>query len=803
MADSAAQTIAAPNPIPQGMAEQDANTVDPVFSEAKRRFAYAVEVESYARKLFVDDLKFAEADSDNGWQWPGNIRQGREIEDRPCLTINITRQHNLQIINDIKQNRSSVRIRPTGNGATKEAADTYQDVVRHIEYQSRAQLAYDKAAEFQVKGGLGWWRLVTAYESDDSFDQEIFILPVNDSLSVFLDPDAQMPDKSDANWGFVYRNFPKDQFETLFPRWKDEASATVLGNDYLAWRGKNHIRVAEYFRRIRVQDTLLAWTDPQGAPKKTFVSSIGMNVARAIAMDPSLQAKHREVWRTKVEWYLIAGGETKDRSEWAGQYIPLIYCGGEEVIVDGRLDRKGHTRALKDPQRIYNYWNSSAVEQVALQSKTPYTGPAKAFEGYETYWNTANKVNHAWLPYNHIDDEGNPLNPPTRQPVPEMGQAYIQGLQISRSDMMSVSGQQEGASAEAGKERTGRAIAERARRGQNSTFHFIANHSMAIANTGRQLIDLIPKIYDTKRVIQCRAEDGTDYEVTIDPKAKQAFEQKNTYQGQAAQRIFNPAIGHYWVEADIGPNYATKREEAWNAYSIILTQAPGLVNVIGDLLFRAGDFPFAEEAAARLKRMVPQQAKEGGPSQEMLALQQQLQNTSNALAAALNDIAVKKAELEEKDRLRDTSEYDAETKRLNAFLQFIKGGKDGGTPGGDAKAFPGLEMLVNQLVMDAMDTHITKEGESSGTGVVPRGAPRSPPGAAPVGSAPGQHQMNHAPPVPGARLASDGEWYLPDDQRPGKYLRVMPQAPGLVPGQTPAAPEAPAQLPLPGMPGVA
>jgi hypothetical protein len=37
-----------------------------------------------------------------------------------------------------------------GDGATKEAADIFEGIVRHIEYISNAQEAYDTATAFQV-----------------------------------------------------------------------------------------------------------------------------------------------------------------------------------------------------------------------------------------------------------------------------------------------------------------------------------------------------------------------------------------------------------------------------------------------------------------------------------------------------------------------------------------------------------------------------------------------------------------------------------------------------------------------------
>jgi hypothetical protein len=116
------QALVADNPIPRSIAEEDALASDPIYAEAKRRFEYCLEVESSAVKHFLDDYRFAEGDSDNGYQWPNDLRKARELSKQPSLTINETRQHNLQIINDAKQNKPGIKIRPTGGQASAEAA---------------------------------------------------------------------------------------------------------------------------------------------------------------------------------------------------------------------------------------------------------------------------------------------------------------------------------------------------------------------------------------------------------------------------------------------------------------------------------------------------------------------------------------------------------------------------------------------------------------------------------------------------------------------------------------------------------
>jgi hypothetical protein len=640
---------------------------DRIVAEAQRRFRQCEEWESRARQLFLEDLKFANADSDNGYQWPNEIRRNRDVDERPCLTINKTRQHNLQIINDAKQNKPRAAVNPVGNGATYEASQVFEGIFRHIEYISNATVAYDTATSFQVQAGIGYWRIVTDYLGNDNFDQEIFIRRIKDPLSVYLDPDINELDGSDARFGFIFDDMPLDEFRAAYPEYRDLGGDTVLGNTE-GWVDKNHIRVAEYYRRTEDKDQLISFTDPRtGQAALLKRGDIPDDIINGVIDHPSTKVREIKTW--KVEWFLIIGDEIAEERDWAGEYIPIVRVIGEETIIAGELDRKGHTRALRDPQRMYNYWSSSAVEHVALQSKTPFVAPAEAIENLEGYWETANTVNHSVLPYNSIRDDGSPIDMPQRAQPPVMAQAYIQGLELAQKEMQMVSGQYESTFGQKSNEASGVAIENRQRKGENATYHYIDNLAIGIRFTGKILIDLIPKIYDTPRILRIIGEDGEESHVQLDPQAEQAYQKHKTQEEGVVAGIFNPNVGRYDVEADIGPAYATRRQEAFAAISQILATDPALTNLIGDILFRAADFPMAGEIAERLERMVPPQAKGDGPIPAVVELQNQLKNMQGLLANMAQELGEERLRLKAKDQQKDIDVYEAVTKRLGILIK--------------------------------------------------------------------------------------------------------------------------------------
>jgi hypothetical protein len=655
----------------------DKDEDEDIIQEAKDRFKRCEDFESEFRSRFVEDIKFCNADSDNMFQWPNELRQSRARDSRPSLTINKTRQHVLMVQNEIKQNLPAVKISPTGGSASYDSSQVYAGVVRHIEYNSNAADAYDNAMTYQVQGGIGYWRITTDYAHEDSFDQEIFIKRIKDPLSIYIDCDCVESDGSDAKYSFAFEDLPTKEFTRKHPEAKDAIAKIPFGKT--GWINKDMVRVAEYMRCVYENDQLLALPvrDEAGNAIPGEYDTIRLSeIPKALHADVKADEtiKRRKIETKKWEWFLIAGDEIIERKEWPGCYNPIVRVVGEELMIDGALERKGHVRNLKDPQRMYNYWTSSAVEQVALQGKQPYMASIQAMKGFETYYSNANRINYSYIPFNGIDEQGNQVAPPMREQPPQMASAYISGMQIAAEEMKMVSGQADPTMGMQANEIAGVAIQKRIKQGDKATFHYIDNLAKAIRYTGKILIDLIPKIYDTPRVIRIRAEDGSDEEIRIDPSQKEALTTQSEGE-QEAQRIFNPGVGKYEVVAQAGPAYATRREEAAEAMTSVFSTNPQLMATAGDLYFRMQDFPMSEELAERLSNTIPASVKGEGPSpeeeqlqQQLQDLQQQMQDSQAQLASTLQALAEEQKKNDDKEKANEIASYKAVTDRLDSML---------------------------------------------------------------------------------------------------------------------------------------
>src|SRR3990167_2624397 len=111
-------------------------------------------------------------------QWDEKTRNEREndIEGaRPCLVVDKLNQHVMQVVNDQRQNRVQIKVRPVDDKGDPEVAKIYDGILRHIQDRSRADVAYDTAFECAVDGGFGFWRILTEYCDPLSFEQDIRI----------------------------------------------------------------------------------------------------------------------------------------------------------------------------------------------------------------------------------------------------------------------------------------------------------------------------------------------------------------------------------------------------------------------------------------------------------------------------------------------------------------------------------------------------------------------------------------------------------------------------------------------------
>ena len=644
----------------------------------RSRLTMAQAAYSDSREDELDDLRFMAGSPDNQWQWPADVLstrgsvQGQAINARPCLTINKLPQHVRQVTNEQRQNRPNGKVIPADDNADVQVAEIFNGVVRHIEYMSDADVAYDTACDNQVTYGEGYIRLLTEYCNDDTFDQDIKIGRVRNAFSVYMDPTIQDPCGSDAEWCFITEDILKSEYERLFP---DASPISTLYSQGVgdqgisSWLQEDTIRIAEYFYNVYDSETLHLYPNNQTAK----ANSPEDKQLKEMYGKP---LRTRKVDRKKVMWMKTNGFDILDEREWSGKYIPVVRVIGNEWEVDGQIYISGLVRNAKDAQRMYNYWTSQEAEMLALAPKAPFIGYGGQFEGYENQWKTANTTNWPYLEVNPdvTDGAGGVLPLPMRAqpPLPQTG--LIQAKMGAGEDIKATTGQYDASLGQQGNERSAKAIVAREKQGDVGTYHYVDNLARAIRYITRQIVDMIPKIYDTQRIARIIGADGEVSMVKMDPAQEEAVrEVRDQETGGLIEKIYNPGVGTYDVMVTTGPGYMTKRQEALDAMSQILQSNPQLWAVAGDLFIKNMDWPGAQEMAERFKKILdPKVLATGDESPEMAAAQQQIDAMTQELNRMVDIIEgvqadVAKREVDIKEYKAQVDAYDAETKRISAM----------------------------------------------------------------------------------------------------------------------------------------
>ena len=647
-----------------------------ILATARSRLDLAISALSESREDEIDDLKFYAGSPDNHWQWPADVLatrgavQGQTINARPCLTINKLPQHVRQVTNDQRQNRPGAKVIPVDDKADVQVADIFNGMIRHIEYISDADVAYDTACENQVSYGEGYLRLLTEYCDDNTFDQDIKIGRVRNSFSVYMDPTIQDPTGADAQYCFITEDITKDEYTRLYP---DAAPITTLqslgvGDQSISnWLNEDTIRIADYYYIDYDRTTLNLYpgnaTAFEGTPEDKQL--------RAVYGKPK---RTRESDRPRVKYCKINGYEILEEREWAGKWIPVIRIVGNEFEVDGRLYVSGLVRNAKDAQRMYNYWVSQEAEMLALAPKAPFIGYGGQFEGYEEKWKTANTNNWPYLEINPdvTDGQGAVLPLPQRAQPPMASSGLLQAKSGASEDIKSTTGQYNASLGMGSNERSGKAILARQREGDVGTYHYGDNLARGVRHVARQLVDLIPKIYDTQRIARIIGEDGETKMVKINPEQAEPVNKIMDEQGIVIEKIYNPGVGKYDVVATTGPGYATKRQEALEAMAQLLQGNPQLWQVAGDLFVKNMDWPGAQEMAKRFKKTIdPKLMSDSDENPELQAAQQQMEAMGQEMEQMHQMIqnvgkSIEMQDMKRKDYEAEIKAYQAETQRISA-----------------------------------------------------------------------------------------------------------------------------------------
>jgi len=545
--------------------------------------------ESTNRVEAINDLRFRYGD-----QWPVVVQNSRNLQDRPCLTINEVDAFCRQVENQQRQQRPRIKVHAVDNISDPKVAKVISGMMRHFEVNSNADYAYDTAFSFATTMGWGYFRMQTDYIREDSFDQDIYFMPIDNPFSVYFDPSSSLPDGSDAEQCLVTDLMKKSAFKKQYPGAQAEGfSPLSSGEKTTDWITEEEIRLAEYFyidrvraKLVKLSDGTVLWRDQ--LPSNEKLEQLNIQVIG-----------DRDSYRSRVNWCKQTAGEILEKKEIPGKYIPVIPVYGNSCIIDGKRRRFGLVRFAKDPQIMVNFWQTAVTESLALAPKAKWLMPVGADEGFENEWAQANISARATLHYLPTV-EGKDVPPPQRIAPEPPPPGFIEASMLASQNLSKVLGIYDPGISQSRLHKSDKTINAEDQQTDQSNFHFYDNLTRSISHGGRIALGWIPKIFDTERVMRIIGEDGRPGMETINHKQRD--------EAGAIQKVLNDVtVGQYDIVMDTGPGYDSKRQEAVSVFTNMLGTPLGekIAQVADDVIVRNLDVPGADVIADRLAAANP------------------------------------------------------------------------------------------------------------------------------------------------------------------------------------------------------
>lgn len=607
-------------------------------------------------------------------QWDPEALRSRKEAKRPILSINKIMPFVKQQVNALRANKLTLNAIPVDDTDVAKA-DIQDSMLEYVLKSSRADIATDWAYERAVMGGFGFWRITTEYANHKAFNQDIRVKRIENPQSTYLSPEIKDPTGADATEALTGEWISKADFKRQFPNHEPTSADSDYEGD---WESSDTVFVAEYYRIEHEDDTLYQLSNGSTVLKSELeeielsdddmMMLEGMSETEILAAAASMKFNEqleildeRETQRKRIMWYKCSRDAILDQTEIKADFIPIVLVVGDEQWIENRRYWLSMIVNAKDPQILYNYARTAQAEQLHKSMNRPWVADARAIEGYEGHWGQATtNPNIQFLPYRSTDENGQQFAPPFLADVYQGSPDLMRETLTASDEIKATTGIHDASLGSQGNETSGKAIMARQRQGDQANYHFLDNFKRSYEQGGRVILSMIPHIYDTQRVLRITQDDVVFKTLVINVQQGSQAEQKHSKELDGVEAglngIFNDVtVGQYDIRIASGADYNTQREEAREVLIELGRAYPQLMEVAGDHIIKAFDFPDADKIAERLKLMLPPQLQQDDEEQgdippelqqQIMQMQQQMQQAEQALQQATAELADKSSDRE-------------------------------------------------------------------------------------------------------------------------------------------------------------
>ena len=517
-----------------------------------------------------------------GSQWEGPLWD--QYENKPKFEVNKIMLAVIRIINEYRNNRITVDFVSKDGEENEKLAEVCDGLYRADEQASVADEAYDNAFEEAVGGGIGAWRLRTAYEDEENDEddrQRIRIEPIFDAdSSVFFDLGAKRQDKSDAKYCYVVTSMTRQAYRDT---WGDDPTdwPKEIHQYEFDWATPDVVYVAEYYKVEEKTETIRIFQAIDGSEERYSQADFAADetLEETLAAIGTTEVRQKRVKRKRVRKYIMSGGRVlEDAGYIAGKCIPIVVVYGKRWFVDNVERCMGHVRLAKDAQRLKNMQLSKLGEISALSSvEKPILTPEQV-AGHQVMWAEDNLKDYPYLLINPITDQNG--NQAVTGPVAYTRSAQIPPamaalLQITETDMQDILGNQQGADKMVSGI-SGKAVEMIQTRVDMQSFIYMSNFAKGMKRCGEIWLSIARDIYiEEKRKMKTIAADGGAGMVELMQPTIDQDSGKVMLANDVSAATFD-------VVAEVGPTSSSKKQATVRAITGMLqiTQDPDTAQVL-------------------------------------------------------------------------------------------------------------------------------------------------------------------------------------------------------------------------------
>ena len=557
------------------------------------------------------------------------------------------------IVGELDQNEFAATVNPAGGEATKENAAVLDSLVRSIQNWSDASHIYKKIARKLTINGFDACRVIHDYQSGDSFDQDLIIKYIPNSIDrVWFDAASEEQDRSDAEWAVVLQALTSDQYSEMWPKGSKQSVNSNREADYYANK-RETITVGEVLYKKKTMRTIVQMSNGRVYDKEESTSIIDELAAIGVTIIKERDREEVKVWSR----YFDGSEWLNDAKETVFSIIPIVPFYHCFEVVEDKLTWRRIVEKLMDAQRIFNYTISRQVEEGALAPRAKIWMTKKQSEGHEAQLGKMNTSPEPVQFYNPDEKAQAPYQTQGAQINPSLAQISMDAA----NNIEAIAGMYGANLAKNPGVQSGVAIELQQAKGDTGNSSFYIDIAKGITYLCKVLIDGAPNVYDANReVLLTNADGSTEMTMLHD----------RIFDDDTQQWVeVNNLSGSYAVTCSMGAMFKNRLEQANTMLLELGKVYPDILQGSADIFVNNINAPNMAEVAKRTRadllkagRIPEDQMTDEELEKAQLAAQEQGQQPDAMMLAAQAEMG--KAQADNKRADNDRMRLDIEMAKL-------------------------------------------------------------------------------------------------------------------------------------------